>query len=196
MSNGSQFWCELCEQEVEQVDVNSAAQITGVTNRTIYLWARQGSVHVNRTDGGQLRMCRASLDKATKNGSSQNGSTQNGSSQGNHKSIDGRIKLVIRLTEQQYAKDDPTLGKMAQHTGLSIWYLARLFKKNTGINFGEHLRNLRLKKAESLLRDTFLSIKEIAAAVGYKHVSDFDHHFKAAYGMRPSEYRRSQQAGD
>jgi transcriptional regulator GlxA family with amidase domain len=183
MSIENQFWCQLCGQEVEQVDVNSAAQITRVTNRTIYLWARQERVHVNRIDGEQLRICKASLEQVAKHASSQV----------NHKALDGRIKLVIKLVEQQYEKDDPTLGKMAQHAGLSIWYLARLFKKNTGINFGEHLRNLRMKKAESLLRDTFLSIKEIAAAVGYKHVSDFDHHFKAAYGMRPGEYRRLQQ---
>lgn len=180
MSIENQFWCQLCGREVEQVDVNGAAQITGVTNRTIYLWARQGSVHVNRTDGGQLRICKASLELATKHASSQV----------NHKPIDGRIKLVITLAEQQYEKDAPTLGKMAQHTGLSIWYLARLFKKNTGMNFGEHLRNLRLKKAESLLQDTLLSIKEIATAVGYKHVSDFDHHCPYSGRVETLAFRR------
>ncbi len=56
----------------------------------------------------------------------------------------------------------------------------------------EYLRDLRLKKAVLLLQDPTLSIKEIAAAVGYKYVSDFDHHFKSTYGMRPGEYRRSQ----
>ncbi|MCA1568320.1 MAG: helix-turn-helix transcriptional regulator [Acidobacteria bacterium] len=184
MSSEKHFWCQHCGQKTEQVDVATAGQITRVTNRTIYLWVKQGRVHVNRTDGGQLKICQASLKLVTKYTAPQI----------NHGSIDGRIKLVIRLAEQQYERDNPTIGKMAKHTGLSIWYLARLFKKNTGINFGEHLRNLRLKKAEKLLRDTVLSIKEIAAAVGYKHVSDFDHHFKSAYGMRPSEYRRSQQA--
>lgn len=184
MSSANHFWCQLCGQETEQVNVAMAGQITRVTNRTIYLWAKQGRVHVNRTDGGQLKICRVSLKLVTKHAASQV----------NHGSIDGRIKLVIRLAEQQYERDDPTLSKMAKHAGLSIWYLARLFKKNTGINFGEYVRNLRLKKAGNLLRDTMLSIKEIAAAVGYKHVSDFDHHFKSTYGVRPSEYRRSQQA--
>jgi AraC-like DNA-binding protein len=183
MSIENLFWCQLCDQETAQVDVKKAAHVTNVTNRTIYLWAREGRIHVNRTDDGRLMICQPSLDLIAKNNHTQR--HQNG--------IDGRIKLVIKLVEQQYEKDEPTLGKMAQHAGLSIWYLARLFKKNTGVNFGEYLRNLRMKKAESLLRDTFLSIKEIAAATGYKHVSDFDHHFKATYGMRPGEYRRAQQ---
>jgi transcriptional regulator GlxA family with amidase domain len=183
MSSEKHFWCQLCGQETAQGDVTSVAQIAGVTNRTIYLWAKKGRVHVNRADDGQLRICQASLNLTTKYVSPP---PSNGS-------IDARVKLVIRLVEQQYERDDPTLSKMAKHAGLSIWYLARLFKKNTGIHFGEYLRNLRLKKAEHLLRDTMLSIKEIAAAVGYKHVSDFDHHFKSTYSMRPGEYRRSQQ---
>lgn len=183
MSSENNFRCQPCGQETEQIDVTVAAQITKVTKRTIYLWARQGRLHVNRTDSGQLKICQASLALVTKYAAPQV----------NHGSIDGRIRLVIRLAEQQYERDNLTLSKMASHAGLSIWYLARLFKKNTGISFGEYLRNLRIKKAEILLRDTLLSIKEIAAAVGYKHVSDFDHHFKSTHNMRPGEYRRSQQ---
>jgi two-component system response regulator YesN len=178
--NGS--WCQLCSCVTEQVSIATAAQIARVTNRTIYLWARRGRIHVS-SNGKGLRICKASLDLAT----------EYFSQQGDGNGIDRRIKLVIKLVDQQYARNDPTLSKMAKQVGLSIWYLPRLFKKHTGISFGEYLRNLRLKKAEKLLQDTTLSIKEIAAAVGYKYVSDFDHHFKSAHGICPGEYRRSQQ---
>jgi transcriptional regulator GlxA family with amidase domain len=183
MPNEGFYRCQLCHCNTEQVRIATAAQIAKVTNRTIYLWASQGRVHVNRINNEALLICKVSLDLAAKYVDKQVGTD----------SIDLRIKLVIKLAEQQYERDDPTLNKMAKHTGLSIWYLPRLFKKTTGISFGEYVRNLRLKKAEKLLQDPTLSIKEIAAAVGYKHVSDFDHHFKSRYGMRPGEYRRSQQ---
>lgn len=183
MPDGGCCWCQLCCCDTDQVSIATAAQIARVTNRTIYLWARQGRIHVNRANSKEALICKASLALAAKYVVQQAG---NGS-------IDGRIKLVIKLVEQQYARDDPTLRKMAKQAGLSIWYLPRLFKRNTGISFGEYLRKLRLQKAEKLLQDTTLSIKEIAAAVGYKHVSDFDHHFKSMYGMCPGEYRRSRQ---
>lgn len=178
MPDKSSSWCQLCSCVTDQVSIATAAQIARVTNRTIYLWARRGRIHASRNGKG-LRICKASLELPLEY------------LVGN--SIDRRVKLVIELVDQQYAREDPTLSKMAKQVGLSIWYLPRLFKKHTGISFGEYLRNLRLKKAEKLLQDTTLSIKEIAAAVGYKYVSDFDHHFKSAYGIPPGEYRRSEQ---
>jgi len=159
------------------VSIATAAQIARVTNRTIYLWARQGRIHVSRSNK-EARICKVSLEIAAKYVIQAGGNL-----------IDRRVKLVIKLVEQQYARNDPTLSKMAKQVGLSIWYLPRLFKRNTGLSFGEYLRNLRLKNAERLLQDTTLSIKEIAAAVGYKYVSDFDHHFKSVYGICPGEYR-------
>ena len=175
-------WCSFCFCDTDQVSIATAAQIAQVSDRTIYQWARQGRVHVNKDFAEEVRICKTSLSLIAKYVIRQ---VENGS-------IDGRIRLVIQLVEQQYEKDDPTLSKIAKQVGLSVWYLPRLFKKNTGISFGEYLRDLRLKKAALLLQDPTLSIKEIAAAVGYKHVSDFDHHFKSLYGMCPGEYRRSQ----
>ena len=180
MPHENYHWCSRCCCDTDQVSFATAAQIARVTDRTIYLWASQGRVHVNKDTNEEGRICKASLSLIAKY-----------VIQLDSGSIDGRIKLVIQLVQQQYERDDPTLSKIAGQVGLSVWYLPRLFKKNTGISFGEYLRDLRLKKAALLLQDPTLSIKEIAAAVGYKHVSDFDHHFKSTYGMRPSEYRRS-----
>jgi hypothetical protein len=55
--------------------------------------------------------------------------------------------------------------------------------------------DVRMRKAAELLSATDLSIKEIAADVGYKHVSDFCHHFKQVYGLASSEYRRDSNRG-
>lgn len=180
MPHESHRWCSVCCDNTDHVSVTCAAQIAGVTNRTIYLWVLQNTLHVNRTADEELRICHSSIQPLIKYAVKTD----------DKYSIDARIQLVISLVHQQYQRDDPTLSKMAKHVHLSVWYFARLFKKNTGRHFSEYLRNLRLKKAETLLEDPLLSIKEVAAAVGYKHVSDFDHHFKSNYGIQPGEYRR------
>ena len=186
MAHESHVWCPVCCDHTDHVSVTCAAQIAGVTNRTIYLWVVQDTLHVNRAASSQLRICHSSLQPLVKDTVKPEGKYW----------IDARIRLVINLVDQQYQRDDPTLSKMAKQVNLSIWHFARLFKKNTGSHFSEYLRNLRLKKAEQLLEDPLLSIKEIAAAVGYKHVSDFDHHFKSTYGMRPGQYRQFQQSSE
>jgi AraC-like DNA-binding protein len=186
MPHETHLWCPVCFDHTDHVSVTCAAQIAGVTNRTIYFWVLRDTLHVNRAAGEQLQICHQSLQPLIKLVVKQDGEY----------SIDARIQLVINLVDQQYQRDDPTLSKMAKHVHLSIWYFARLFKKNTGSHFSEYLRNLRLEKAEKLLENPVLSIKEVAAAVGYKHVSDFDHHFKSTYGIPPGEYRRFQQTSE
>jgi two-component system response regulator YesN len=94
------------------------------------------------------------------------------------------------LIEEQFQDKNLTLDKLSKQLGVSLSHLARLFKKELRVSFRQHLRAVRMKQAGVLLRRSLLSIKEVAASVGYKHVSDFDHHFNMTYGMRPSVYRR------
>lgn len=67
--------------------------------------------------------------------------------------------------------------------------MARLFEQEIGIGLRTYLRVVRLLKATDLLGGTFLSLQEIAAEVGYRHVRDFDHQFQATFQMTPGEYR-------
>jgi len=105
-------------------------------------------------------------------------------------SSDLRVHRVINLIHEQYAHGKLTLGQLARQLNLSTWHLAHLFKRETGCSVISYLRNWRIKKAQELLVSSVFSIKEVAAAVGYNHVSDFNHHFKALFNMSPGEYRR------
>jgi transcriptional regulator GlxA family with amidase domain len=64
-----------------------------------------------------------------------------------------------------------------------------VFKIETGLTPSEYLARLRMDKARQLLKTTFLSIKQIMAAVGYNSKSYFAKHFKRHCGVTPSEYR-------
>ncbi|HLG13549.1 MAG TPA: helix-turn-helix transcriptional regulator [Blastocatellia bacterium] len=103
---------------------------------------------------------------------------------------DSRVRLIEKLVQEQYPDSRLTLKELARQANISIWHLARVFKSHTGASIKQYLRAVRMTKAKELLLTTTLSIKEVAAAVGHNHVSDFDHHFKATFQMRPGEFRR------
>lgn len=162
--------------------VRQAAEVLSVTARTIYRWVTEGRVHARRTPSGHLRLCENSLLGPLPD------------EERSFSPRDGRIKQAVRLIQERYQDANLTLDKLSTHVRLSSGYLSRLFKKETGVSFRDYLREARMRKAAELLRGTLLSIKEIALEVGYRHVSDFDHHFKMTYGMTPRRYRESSHA--
>lgn len=72
---------------------------------------------------------------------------------------------------------------------VSASYLSRLIKKMTGRGFVAHVRVRRVAMARAMLLQSRLSIKEIAAAVGYSSVTQLDRHFRQATGVPPSAMR-------
>jgi AraC-like DNA-binding protein len=97
---------------------------------------------------------------------------------------------VIRLIHKDYSNPCLRFEEAARMFGISVWRLSRLFKKHTGICSKQYLKRLRMQRAESLLQTPEIGIKEVADAVGYSHVSNFNKHFKSFYGISPGEYRR------
>jgi AraC-like DNA-binding protein len=61
--------------------------------------------------------------------------------------------------------------------------LRHLFKQETGTTPGQYLKAIRLKRAATLLRTTFMSVKEIAMNVGLTTASYFVREFRKSYGM-------------
>jgi hypothetical protein len=60
----SLVWCPVCRRRVEMVRPEQAAQIAGVSPRTIYRWAEAGTVHF--IEGcGDLLICRPVLLRRT-----------------------------------------------------------------------------------------------------------------------------------
>lgn len=83
-----------------------------------------------------------------------------------------------------------SLDQIAQNMYLSTFYLAKIFKSETGDTPINYLINLRLEKARELLEeDSSASIQDIAEKVGYEDVSHFSKSFKKHYGIAPTKYR-------
>ena len=79
----------------------------------------------------------------------------------------------------------------AQALRLSESYISKLFRKYGNCSFNSYLLQLRLNKAELLLKDTMLSVSEIAFSCGFQTTSFFIKRFRQHYGLTPSKYRTS-----
>ena len=90
---------------------------------------------------------------------------------------------------QDHMSEDISLDTISEHTGMSTFYLSKLFKEEKGITFINFITNLRLDEAQKLLKETDLSIKEITAHVGYNDQNYFSRIFRNKFGISPSEFR-------
>ncbi|MBS1371202.1 MAG: helix-turn-helix transcriptional regulator [Lentisphaeria bacterium] len=73
--------------------------------------------------------------------------------------------------------------------GISESHLTGLLIRHCGSNFSEYLNRTRLKAAAELLQYSTLSVKEVAAAVGFRNCSYFVARFRERYGVSPGRAR-------
>lgn len=81
------------------------------------------------------------------------------------------------------------LEDISRQFSYSLSSIKRIFKEETGMGMIGYLNRLRLEEAKALLRDTTLSIGEIAMRVGYANTYYFSNAFKKKWGESPSKFR-------
>ncbi len=84
-----------------------------------------------------------------------------------------------------------TLDMIAERVYLDKSYLTRCFKKTVGKTPIEFLIEKRITGAKKLLKDTDMSIEQIASLCGFSTSSYFIMRFKHKLGITPKEYRNS-----
>lgn len=88
--------------------------------------------------------------------------------------------------------EEPLSGAViAAGVGLSVRQLERLFLKHLRRTPGHHYTVLRLERARQLLRQTSVSILDVALATGFTTHSYFAHTYRIHFGRSPSQERRS-----
>ena len=82
-----------------------------------------------------------------------------------------------------------SLKRVAQTANISPNYLSEKFKRVTGENFVAYINRRRVQKACDLLLNPELRISEIAFAVGFQSLSQFNRVFKKLTQQSPTELR-------
>jgi AraC family transcriptional regulator len=102
-------------------------------------------------------------------------------------------RILRRVLERmQDLTADLDLQTLAAETGYSRHHFLRMFQKATGHTPHRYLLQLRLQRAQDLIREGRMSLDDLAAACGFSSHAHLSHVFRRILGVTPSEYRRNQ----
>ncbi len=102
-----------------------------------------------------------------------------------------RLAAVHEHLRLYYPDSRLTPAKTAEALQISVRYLHKLMIAS-GRSFREELTRLRLEACRAALSDPFRSsetIAEIAFSAGFNDLSQFNRHFRTAFGVTPSKAR-------
>lgn len=99
------------------------------------------------------------------------------------------IKLAIEYVQINYNRE-VVLKDAARYTHVSPAYLSASFSKSCGMTFIDFVQSYRSDLAAELLRETDLTLEDIACRVGFGDSSYLNRCFRKKYLMPPGQYRR------
>jgi transcriptional regulator GlxA family with amidase domain len=100
------------------------------------------------------------------------------------------VARAVEIIRRDYTKA-LTLQSVAETCGQSLRQLQRKFQSAFGITPQEFLLKTRVLAAMRLLRETSLTISEIANRCGFVDASSFSAHFRKRAGESPRKYREA-----
>ncbi|MCL1948242.1 MAG: AraC family transcriptional regulator [Turicibacter sp.] len=100
------------------------------------------------------------------------------------------ISKALEFVQKRYA-DPIALHDVCGYLNLNICYFCTLFKSHVGMTFNNYVNKVRIEKAQELLRQTQLTVIDVAMSVGFNNQGYFTSTFKKFTQMTPTAYRQS-----
>ncbi|MGB7432715.1 MAG: AraC family transcriptional regulator [Ahrensia sp.] len=100
-------------------------------------------------------------------------------------------KLInaVRMRLMESCVDNHAMQQVAEEFNVSYSSLRRIFREHTGMSMKDYQLTVRMQKAKDLLDNTDLSIKGVAAQLGFSSAFHFSNQFRKLEGLPPSEWR-------
>lgn len=102
-------------------------------------------------------------------------------------SLANKIAEYIRIN----AGREITVREIAERYGYNVDYIGKLFKKSFGTGIKKYIAEERMKLARDCLLNTDLSVKEIAAQMGFEDENCFIKFFSYHDEISPARFRNS-----
>lgn len=103
-------------------------------------------------------------------------------------SVSARVERTLTLMEQNL-DGQIRVADLAEHANMSPSHFAAVFKRKTGFSILDYFVRLKMQRAGYLLDSTKVSIKVIAAELGFDDPLYFSRQFRRVHGCSPSDYR-------
>ncbi|WP_438447193.1 AraC family transcriptional regulator [Gorillibacterium sp. sgz5001074] len=100
------------------------------------------------------------------------------------------VQRIMDMIDARYMDQGLSLDCIAEELGLSADHIGRLFKKQTLRTILSYITEVRMGKAQELLRKTDLPVGEIAERSGFSNSPYFYKAFKKYHGVSPAEFRK------
>ena len=107
-----------------------------------------------------------------------------------HRQQAERLARLFEYVRQNYA-ERISVDRATKLVHMSQAQFMKVFKQVSGMTFVAHLTRVRIMNALRMLRETDMTIAEIAAKCGFSDQSYFDRRFRQAFGKSPRDWRRS-----
>lgn len=104
-------------------------------------------------------------------------------------SVDRRVITALELIHANIHKRI-SIAELARAVNMSRWRFCHVFKMEMSLSPSFYIGALRMQAAEKMLRETFLSVKEIRAELGNLDRTHFSRAFKKFRGVTPAQFRR------
>ena len=110
---------------------------------------------------------------------------KNAPAAGIHSSVLGALRAEVYSNAGRFG----SVSELAKEVSLSPSRFQKLYREQFGVSCYEDLLSAKIKAAQYYLKNSSLTIKEIAAVCGYENDVCFMRLFKKRTGMTPGEYR-------
>ena len=103
-----------------------------------------------------------------------------------------QIQVIKEIHEflVEHFDEHYTIEELSERFRISPTAMKKCFKGVYGDSIYSYMKLYRLQVAERLLKESKLTVGEIASQVGYLNPNKFTSAFTTAYGMSPSAYRK------
>ena len=102
---------------------------------------------------------------------------------------DATVQLLSYCEE--HFTEDITVEKLAEALFISSSYVSKLFSQKLKTGFRTYINDLRVRKAQAMLRETDKKVLQIMEVCGFQNQSSFNRVFRGVTGMSPRQYRQA-----
>lgn len=109
-----------------------------------------------------------------------------------HPSLPGENQFLEKVLESIPAigSEKISLARLSKSFGLSPFTFSRRFKKMIGESLPVFVNRMKIEKSKKLLRESQLSVTDIALECGFENLSHFHKIFKKATGLTPGAFQK------